>query len=132
MTYDVIGGGTIYEPEPSGYTIGSLIEVCKENPTANVVFVDTDYTVGDLHSWRGVYDLPAISYKTGTKNGKQVAEELEDSLDNMHHGWKGGEYYYNKDDVFYVAQEGRAEEYQVVGTAVVDGVLVLYTKIVPW
>lgn len=133
MKYDVIGGDEIDESTPVDfYTIGNLIELCEKFPNIPFVFVGTEYGVGELGSWRGSYDLPAITYESGNKIGSQIAQELTESLKEQHYGYKGGEYRYYRNDEFYVSAYGCCSEYKVVGYQVEDGVVVLLTKLDPY
>lgn len=134
MQYDIIADGRSYDDEkqPKFFTIGNLIELCLEHKNKTFRFVETDYTVGFLHSWRGSYDLPAISYADGADTGNDIAECLLQSLKKFHHGWKGGEYKYTCNDEFYVSERGRSYEYKVCGYEVKEGEVVLLTKIDPY
>lgn len=114
-------------------TLGQLMDACIDNPMLNVVFVGTSRkTVGELHSWRGSYDIPAISYEDGEKTGAQVYTELKEALKHKHYGYKGGEYNYREHEKPYVSRRGSCEEFMIVKIDVVGSDLVLYTKIVPY
>lgn len=115
MIYDIIGQQEEYVQCPDYFTIGNLIELCLEHPDKNFRFLGTLYTVGNLHSWRGSYDLAAISYKTGKHYGSEIAKSMLNELELTHSGWKGGSYKYTRSDEFYVASKGTTEEYKVCG-----------------
>lgn len=132
MQYDIIGGDTVEMDEIKFFTIGNLIELCLEHLDKTFRFVGTDYTVGYLHSWRGSYDLPAISYELGANTGNQIAECLLQSLTMHHCGWKSGEYKYTRNDEFYVAEKGRSDEYKVCGYEVNENEITLLTKLDPY
>lgn len=133
MDYDIIGGETQYEDiGKQVFTVGDLINLAQINPLRVFKFLGTDYTVGYLHSWRGVYALPAISYEHGEKVGIEIATQLEFALNESHSGWKGGEYRYTRDDEFYVSREGDNSEYKVVGYEREGDTIVLLTKLIPW
>lgn len=131
--YDIINGGTSYQ-SLSYFTLGELIDLLNDHPNRYVKFLETDLTIGKLCSWRGSYDIPAITheYSYEGKFASVIAIELEESLKRVHHGWKGGEYQYSKDDEFYVATQGTSQEYKIVKAEIEDEVLVLYTKIDPY
>lgn len=136
MIYDIISG-EYHETHPVAeyvpfFSIEDLVDVCRNHGDLPVKFMGTKYTVGYLHSWRGSYDLPAISYEDGRKLGKQIADELMVAVREEHTGWKGGEYYYSPSDEFYVSQEGSSREYKVCGAVVDSGYLVLLTKMDPY
>lgn len=134
MIYDVLGGDEYNDCERTQFfTIGDLIQACIDNPNLPVRFLETQYTVGELGSWRGSYDIPAITYDSCTdKLGYQVATELKVSLKEKHCGYKGGEYIYHAEEEFYVSRYGYCEEYKVVKAVVEGGFLVLYTKKDPY
>ena len=133
MQYDIITGGT-YEERPKFFTIGNLIELCLDHPEKTFRFLETDFTVGYLHSWRGSYDLPAISYEEGADTGAEIAQCLLHSLTQTHHGWKGGEYEYNRGEEFYVSKLGCPEEYKVCGYEIDESIkeVLLLTKADPY
>lgn len=134
MSYDVLPGGNAYyeDESESPWTLGDLLKEL-ENSTANSVrFIGTDYTVGSLHSWRGSYDIPALDYECDYKSPQEIAAELKESMQQVHHGYKGGEYRYYEGDEFYVAHRGSSSEHKVVSCKTEGGVLYLCTKIVPY
>lgn len=134
MMYDIIGSGVTYEKRPEFMTIGNLLELCLDNPDKTFRFAGTDYTVGYLHSWRGSYDLPAISYEEGTYTGADIAQCLLQSLTQTHHGYKGGKYKYTRGEEFYVSEQGCFEEYKVCGYEIDESIeeVILLTKLDPY
>ncbi len=133
MNYDTIDGN--YRSEDwyiNFFTIGNLIGICRQHPDKVVHFLGTNRSPGELHSWRGSYDLPAISTSWEDKTGEIIAEELTAALKEVHWGWKGGQYHYNQDDEFYIAESGNSSEYKVVKAELEDDILVLYTKLDPY
>lgn len=138
MNYDIVNGGYYdneYE-EIKFFTIGDLIDVCNRNPEKVVRFLGTVLSIGELCSWRGSYDIPCITPEYEDKTGKQIAEELEKALKEIHVGYKGGNNKYYPEDEFYVASYGSAAEYKVVKAELEeiygDEILVLYTKLDPY
>lgn len=129
--WDIINGG-VEESYQRSFTIGDLLTELDNSNENSVRFIGTDYTVGCLHSWRGSYDIPALEYETGYKSPQQVAEEIRKALEETHCGYKGGDYKYTEHNTFYVAQQGRSSEYQVVDVKTEQGILYLCTKIVPY
>lgn len=139
MEYDVVSGYGFYSceveqkyREKQSFSIGELITLCNKYPSKYFRFIGTPATVGDIHSWRGSYDIPAISHNTGKRNGAEIAKRLVSQLNLEHHGWKGGTYCYNLDDIFYLAHQGTSSDHQVVGYEVTENDVVLITKIVPY
>ena len=133
MGWDYIDGNNDYEFEVDKFfSIGELIDVCNQNPDCVVYFVGTQMAPGKLGSWRGSYDIPAIEPIYEDRTGKQVARQLEEDLKKTHYGYKGGEYKYCADSEFYISPYGSAREYKVAKAEVVDGELILYTKLDPY
>jgi hypothetical protein len=128
MDYDIIGGDTKNE-KLIFYTIGCLIELAEKFKDHSFRFLETDYTPKNIESWRGSYDIPAIDYSEDKVVGKELAKSLREGLAITHIGYKGGEYRYFSDDVFYVAAYGRSEEYKVLGYEKRDSEIMLLTKI---
>lgn len=129
MQYDTLNFDS-YEDPFYFFIIKDLIDLAQQYPEHRFKFLDTDYTVGDLGSWRGSYDLPAIEPELGAyKTGKEISESLTDQLTWTHCGWKGGKYKYHEEMEFYVAQQGTSREFKVVGFKEEDGVIILMTKI---
>lgn len=131
--YDIINGGQSYAAT-NYFTLGDLIDLLNDHPNRRVKFLETDLTIGKLCSWRGSYDLPSVTYEYSYegKLASVIVADLERDLLCVHHGWKGGEYWYSRDDEFYVAERGTSREYKVVKAEIEDEVLVLYTKIAPY
>lgn len=117
------------------FTIGDLISVLLANAHLPVRFIGTNCTVGELISWRGSYNLPAIypdNFEGNDRPAGAIAQEIIAALKEEHTGYKGGEYYYNQNDEFYVASYGSSAEYKVFDSFVNDGELVLVTRIDPY
>lgn len=129
--YDSLNGNSI-KGYPSAMTLGEFMTDCANAGNAIVRFIDTDFSVGDLCSWRGSYDIPSITYDYEDKTGTQVFEQLQAQLKETHWGYKGGEFSYSTEDKFYVSEYGRAEEFMVIGTELEDGYLFVITKIIPY
>ena len=132
MSYDIIGGGRVEDGGEDFFTIGELIDVLNEHASLPVKFIGTDYTLGNLGSWRGSYDIPSITYERGERLAGDIAHQLATELNEEHSGYKGGEYRYEDTDEFYVASYGCSDEYKVISAYVEDDVLVLVTKIDPY
>ena len=128
MDYDIIGGNTKSE-KVHFYRIFDLIELANNYKKHNFRFLETDYSPKEITSWRGSYGIPAIDYCTDKINGKELAKVLKKGLSSVHTGYKGGDYRYNDDDEFYIAQYGRSEEYKVVGYENRDNEIILLTRI---
>lgn len=132
MSYDIIGGGSDDSEYKESFTIGRLLKEL-DNSTANSVrLIGTDYTLGEMMSWRGSYDIPAFDYDVGYKTPQQLASEIRESLQQTHTGYKGGEYNYTRADTFYISSYGSAGEHQVVDVKTEQSILYLCTKIVPY
>lgn len=132
MQYDTLNYEDLEAENCEPMTLGELMEDLANAGDIPVVFLGTHYTVGNLMSWRGSYDIPAISYERGYKTAKEIYEQLQGEIKATHWGYKGGEYKYSPNDTFYVSKHSYAEEFMIVKTEVQDGELVLYTKIIPY
>lgn len=129
MQYDTLNFDS-YEDPFDFFTIKDLINLTQQYSEHSFKFLETEYTVGNLGSWRGSYDLPAIEPELGAyKTGKEISESLTDQLTWTHCGWKGGEYKYHEEMEFYVAQQGTSREFKVVGFKEEDDFILLLTKI---
>lgn len=131
MSYDIIDGGTS-EEEYEFFTIGNLIDLALDNPDKVLQFIGTCYSPDALHSWRGDYSMPAIDYTTEPKTGSEISKVLLQGLDRVHIGWKGGDYRYTRNDQFYVAHRGCADEYKIIGCEIDGDLVVLLTKLDPY
>lgn len=133
MSYDILpGGNEEYEDEyQEPYTIGKLLEVLDKSSATCVQLIGTTYTLGELGSWRGSYDIPAFDYEEGYKSPSELAAEIRKSLKKMHYGYKGGEYRYSVNDSPYLAHCGSSGgEHKIVDAKTDGGTLYLCTKIV--
>lgn len=121
------------------YTIEKIIEVCERYSGMDVYFgaiksndgyyaIAEGYSVGDLGSWRGSYNLPAIEPCVEIRKAGDVAKDLIRDLGYTHEGYKGGEYFYVKNDIPWVSFYGQCAQFQVCGHFITDneegGVLV--------
>lgn len=131
MEYDLITGGSNYIDDGNVfYTIGDLISLLRKYPKRRVTFLGTDLTIGDLISWRGSYDVPAITYTDAIENSSTIADRLEDQLGYTHTGWKGGEFMFYPHNEFYIVPNHSSVEYhKVIGYEMRDDDIVLLTKI---
>ena len=112
------------------YTIGDLIDLCRTYPEHRVYFIGTKYSPKSLISWRGSYCEPAILASISVLNGNEVADNIEQGLQETHYGYKGGEYKYYEGDVFRVVLCNSSSAYHSVdGYEVVGDCLYLNTNI---
>jgi len=128
MEYHIIGGDT-QEASYHFYTIQKLIDLAKEHKAKRFVFLGTEYAPKELSSWRGSYDLAAITYDTEIVTGNLLAKNLSRGLKEVHTAYKGGDYRYYPEDEFYIANYGSASEYKVVGHEVKNETVTLLTRI---
>ncbi len=139
MNYDIIYGETLEEDENFTFmTIQDLINFCYLNGDKKILFVGTDYSVGDLGSWLGNYSFPAIEPSLECHFGSEIAKRLEKQLEEIHYAYKDGEYKYKKNEEFYVAKYGYSSEYKVLKEHSFyqmnefQDTAILYTKIDPY
>jgi len=128
MEYDIIGGDTLGS-DNEFYTIQMLIDLAVQHPDKEFTFLGTDYAPKSLSSWRGSYNLPAITYTLGIVNGDMLSNSLLEGLERIHVGYKGGDYRYEAYEEFYVSQESNSDMYKVVGYEVLGNTVTLLTKI---
>ena len=135
MIYDILpGGNEEYEDEyQEPYTIGKLLEALEKTSATCVRLIGTTYTLGELGSWRGSYDIPALFYEEGYKSPSELASEIHKSLEDVHHGYKGGEYRYTLEDSPYLANYGSSgSQHKIVDVKTEQSILYLCTKIIPY
>lgn len=132
MNYDIIGGGSDDYDYQESFTIGRLLDELDSSTANSVRLIGTEYTLGNLMSWRGSYDIPAFDYVVEYKSPQELADQIRDELKDIHTGYKGGDYKYSRSDTFYISAYGSAGEYQVVDVKTEQSILYLCTKIVPY
>lgn len=114
------------------YTISDLIDLLYMYPSSKVIFVYTDLSPDCLISWRGSYNLPAIFSCKNDKTAFEIANDLEKGLEQVHEGYKGGEYTYTGNEEFRVVLcPSSSAQHGVFGYSYNSGtgVLVLKTAI---
>jgi len=135
MSYDILpGSDEDYEDEwQEPFTIGRLLDELDSSTANSVRLIGTGYTLGALGSWRGSYDVPAFDYEEGYKSPRKLAEEIRNSLEETHWGYKGGQYNYTLEDSPYLAHRGQTgQEHKIVDVKTEQGILYLCTKIIPY
>ena len=129
MTYVAIDSNPTYSSD-NWYTLGDLINLCRAYPEHKVYFIGTKYSPKSLISWRGSYCEPAILASSSVLNGNYVADNIEKELQEVHYGYKGGEYKYYEGDVFRVVLcDSSSACHSVDGYEVVGDCLYLNTNI---
>ena len=122
----------------SGYSI--IAKLSKFNNYQEVIIrLDNEYFTEDVisnfvcDSWRGSYDLPAISYDKVGNTHLCTIDEIINNINNSHGkevtGYKGGNFVLSMNDILYIANDGDSN----YSTAIVDiieenGVIVCITK----
>ena len=116
-------------------TIGDLIVLLKNCDEDSGVEYDFTYmSPTTVDSWRGVYAEPALGYeKNGDVKVRDLIKELEHATSGVkYHGWKGGEYSYDKDQELFVANPGETGDCRIVGIMDAGWKVVLKTGYRPW
>lgn len=126
--YTTVNGEEFCE-EKEFWTIGDLLTVCAAYPERKVMLVGTQYSPSALHSWRGSYSLPAISYSSDVVTGEELRKSLKADLNKTHTGWKGGEYDYNTSEEFYLSSEGNCNDIKVFDYTLEGENLILITDV---
>lgn len=127
--YDSINGNHSTQIEDP-YTLTHLRNLMKKFPDKNIKFFGAEeYTICDVISWRGCYNIPCIEPMIGTRKGKDILFVLDSRIGDKMVGYKGGEYPTNGDDVFFVSHYGYNSYYKVVSYTESDDDIILNTKI---
>ena len=115
------------------FTFFDLVQVCVQYPDHIFKFIGTNYSPCTIISWRGSYNLPAILATDNEITGSDLYDMIYKELDEIHEGYKGGEYTYNLHDEFYVTRcPSVASEHAVDGYHVDGNVVWLNTNINPY
>lgn len=103
----------VFKPEQDyqHITLGDVIEMATKYPEYGFKFSKSmddyeEYWVGELASWRGAYHVPSIEFSEVPIKGAELSQKLISSLQEIHCGYKGGDYTYQERDEFYVAHYG--------------------------
>lgn len=130
--WDLINGNSHYEESSSFFTLYDLLDFCSKHPYRPIRFVGVSLYPGEVMSWRGSYDQPSISPVKDVQTGQDVVDSINKALDEVHYGYKGGEYKFSGHEEFYVAHYGSSAEYKVKKAELEGNEIVLYTKLDPW
>lgn len=115
------------------FTFFDLVQLCVQYPDHIFKFIGTDYSPCTIISWRGSYDLPAILATEQEIVGSDIRDMIYKDLNEIHEGYKGGEYKYNLHDEFYVTIDySAASEHAVDGYHVDGNIVWLNTNINPY
>lgn len=136
MSYDILGGSSC-ERSDKGFSFKDILEVLNKHPNdTQVVFIRTEYTIGEIISWRGDYSTPAIIYTDTYRTALDCSFQIRSDLEKVHEGYKGGEYEYDFSDTPYLVKSSPSvgDYHQIVGFEYdkVNNLLSLATKIVPY
>lgn len=115
------------------YTFFDLVQLCVQYPDHVFKFIGTNYSPCTIISWRGSYNLPAILAMSKEITGSELYDVIYKELDEIHEGYKGGEYTYELYDEFYVTVDySVASEHAVDGYHVDGNIVWLNTNINPY
>lgn len=115
------------------FTFFDLVQLCTQYPDHTFKFIGTNYSPCTIISWRGSYDLPAILATEQEITGNDLCDMIYKELDEIHEGYKGGEYTYNLHDEFYVTLcPSVSSEHAVDGYHVDGNIVWLNTNINPY
>ena len=126
MEYHVIGQE---QPRHCFYTIGDLVSLAGEHKAKRFIFIGTELSPQELSSWRGSYELPAITYSSEPITGGTLCSNLTKGLKESHEAYKGGDYRYTDNEEFYVANYGNSSQYKVIGYEITEDTVTLLTRI---
>lgn len=107
--------------------LGGLRKALEEVPSDTFVEFDDRTGVGELRSYRGYYDDLALGSAKRSMAG-DLLEKVRAAIGATFEGYKGGEYKMTSGTPLWKSEYGVASSVAIIGTALVDGVLILLTK----
>lgn len=111
------------------FTLLDLYNLAKKYPKHNFTLIDTLYSLDEVKSWRGSYEIPSMTPTDEKRTGADIAKEIQDKEGKFMRGYKGGEYYIDVNDEFYISQWGACEEYKISGFEVREKEVILITNL---
>jgi hypothetical protein len=130
--YTRVDDFSLKDDEISSLSIEELMSLCHKYPKHIFRFWHTDYSPGELISWRGSYDTPCITYTSESVVGDSFLKVLQ-TYDSAHSGYKGGEYTFELDHSPYISQYGSSGNYtKIIGYEVHFDEVILLTQVIPY
>lgn len=118
----------------SGYhlTIGGLIDVLSVVDGKAVVKFDYDHYgyPSNPHSYRGYYSDLSFGSSTKKASASSLLKTLKKSVGNKFTGYKGGDFEMDRSTPLWVSNCGFASGIAMVDAKVIDGDVVISTRIV--
>lgn len=111
------------------FTLLDLYNLAKKYPEHKFTLIDTLYSLDEVKSWRGSYEIPSMTPTLEERTGADIAKEIQDKEGKLMRGYKGGEFYIGVDDEFYISQWGACEEYKISGYMVREKEVILITNL---
>lgn len=112
-------------------SIGEIASVLKMVPPETLVVFDLPGRPypGDVRSYRGYYNYPAIDESGEECTASMLRDKLEEATSGWtYYGYKGGEYTFARIDPLWVAEWGESSGVLVVGVEVLYNLVILRTK----
>lgn len=115
------------------YSLFELAELGLKYHDKIFKFIDTNYSPYTIISWRGSYNIPAILADEENITGIELHNMICEKLDEIHEGYKGGEYEYEHNEIFYITLcPSVSSEHAVDGYHVDGNIVWLNTNINPF
>lgn len=112
--FDSICAATREARKPYHLSLGALHDLCARYPEANVI-VDGERGLGSEGSYRGYYEDISFQPTETPTPASGVLNACKRGLSNTYHGYKGGEYRYDRNTPTWLAFHGSC------GPAIVSG-----------
>lgn len=112
--------------------LGTLSAELHAVPSDTLVHTESGYGLENFHSYRGYYEQAAIEPGADEITAGELAELVDDLIGTTLEGWKGGDFYMKADTEVWVAMEGCTGGDMIMGTEMVDGVLIVRGKPDVW
>lgn len=95
----------------------TLIANCDPSANVRINFGAPTLPTG-IESWRGDYSEASITFGESSIRDEEITVEgfiamIDDALSKTHYGYKGGEYYFDRDTRVWIAEHGWSGECSV-------------------
>jgi hypothetical protein len=100
--FDTLSEGWRKQRSNSQMTLGQLIEQLRSLPKDSLI-----QNLCRTHSYRGYYSDLALEDGGGSRTVEGLLEDLEESLNEVFQGYKGGDFHMGSDTPLWIAEYGR-------------------------
>lgn len=115
-------------------TLGDFHAELSSVDPSTIVRTENFESLGEAHSYRGYYDEIAFeSASPGvTVTAGELVQAVENAIDRVFIGWKGGDYRMDVDTPVWISSEGMVSGRQLMGVEFEDGIMVLLEEEATW